>query len=402
MIMKDFFRENYKWIIFLLLISAGSLSAELINNRLEMPDLEVYYKAAERLVDGEDLYRDIEEDPYEHYVYKYAPPAAMLFIPFLPLGITVSKFLYWLLLTFLLGAIMFRLRSIFLKKPFSDSSGNISILLGILVFGTHFFRELHLGQVNLLLLGFYVFALSLLSEKKAKGFGAVIAVSIFIKPFGLIFLPLLFIMGRYRELKYIFGFSLLMVFIPYLFYIDPEAYAGLYFSWYKELSIELGNKQDLLAVGNHTIFSLLARYTPIGLINLEGTVRILYQALVMLMIGLFFLWYYFRNDVKDRSTRLFIILVAIIPLFSFTSYNAFIFTLPLLMYLLFKFRELNIIFRIFFVISCVLIGGNIYDIVGRELFDFLWEISVYSWGTIGLLLTIFLNWNKLSAGNTGK
>ena len=71
------------WIIFLVLVSAGSLSAELINGRLEMVDLEVYYRAAERLVDGGDLYRGVEEDPYFHYVFKYSPPAALLFVPFI-------------------------------------------------------------------------------------------------------------------------------------------------------------------------------------------------------------------------------------------------------------------------------------------------------------------------------
>ena len=393
--LKEFFRHNYIWIIFLVLVSAGSLSAELINGRMEMPDLEVYYRAADRLTDGGELYRSVEEDPWEHYVYKYAPPAAMLFIPFLPLGLGLSKFVYWALLTFILGFVLYRSRLEFIKEPWSNASIS-SLILGIIIVGTHFFRELHLGQVNLLLLGMYMFALALLIRNKPIGFGLLIALSIFIKPFGLIFLPLLLIMGRFRELLYFTGFTIIMILVPMLFYAEPGAYFGLYTSWYHELSLELGSKQELMSAGNHTIFSVLARHTPIGYFPLGGITRNIYQAVVMLMLGLLFLRAYFRRPVPNRASRLYIVLIAIIPLLAFTSYNAFIFTLPLLIYLLCKFRELNIFFKIVLFLSCTLIGGNIYDLVGRDLFDFFWGISVYSWGTIGLLLTLFLNWNKFS------
>ncbi len=361
-----------------------------------MRDLEVYYTAAERLIHGGELYRDVEENPWEHYVYKYAPPAAMLFIPFLPLGIPLSKVVYWIFLTFILGSVLYNLKSLYGRK--SESSGKVttSLILGIIIIGTHFFRELHLGQVNLLLLGIYIYALNLFQKEKTMGFGALIAISIFIKPFGLIFIPLMLITGRYKELIYFIGFSLLMFFLPMLFYTDTSTYFGLYTSWYHELSIELGSKQELLAAGNHTIFSLLARFTPLGLIPFEGSGRLIYQLCIMLVLGILFLWFYYRRPVPQRAMRLYIILIAIIPLLAFTSYNAFIFTLPLVLYLLFKFRELNIFFRVILVISCVLIGGNIYDLVGRELFDFFWSISVYSWGTIGLLITIFVNWNKFA------
>jgi hypothetical protein len=62
---------------------------------------------------------------------------------------------------------------------------------------------------------------------------------------------------------------------------------------------------------------------------------------------------------------------------------------------MFRFRELKLVFKIIFILSCLLIGANIYDIMGRELFTFLWGISVYTWGTLGLLVTLFVNWNRI-------
>jgi len=394
---KTFIQKNYVWILFLLLVSAGSFSAELINSRMDMRDLEVYYRAADRLTEGGELYRAVEDNPWEHYVYKYAPPAAMLFIPFLPLGIPLSKIIYWILLSFILGTVLYNLKRLLSPKTASNRRVATSLLLGIIIVGTHFFRELHLGQVNLLLLGIYIFALCLLQKEKPMGFAALIAVSIFIKPFGLIFLPLLIIMGRFRELLYFTGFTILMILLPMLFYADSNTYFELYVSWYRELTTELGAKQDLFSAGNHTIFSILARYSPLGLLPIEGSGRHIFQLGVMLSLALLLLWFYFRRPVPERALRLYIVLIAIIPLLAFTSYNAFIFTLPLIIYLLFRFGELNILFKIILIISCVFIGGNIYDLAGKDLYNYLWSISIYSWGTIGLLLTLFAHWNKFAS-----
>jgi hypothetical protein len=366
--------------------------AELINNKLEMADLEVYYKAADRLIQGSDLYRDAEQDIYEHYVYKYSPPAALLFVPLLPFGFTLAKYIYWLLLTFILGSVLYNVRTCFKVSQ----KVYISLILGILVCGAHFYRELHLGQVNLLLLGIYVYGLILLKNKRRIAFAAIISLSIFIKPFALIFIPLLLIMGRWKELLYMLGFAFVYLAIPLLFYLDINIYLGLYQSWFEELYIELGDKLHLMAAGNHTIFSVLARFTPLAYLNLGGLSRNLFQFLVMIIMGLILLWAYYRRPVPDRDERLYIVLIAFIPLFAYTSYNAFIFTLPLVLFVMFRFRELSILFRILFILSCILIGANIYDIMGRELYNFLWGISVYTWGTLGLLFTLFLNWNRFA------
>ena len=54
--------------------------AEIINRRFWMSDFEVYYKSSDRLLHGENLYRIVADG---HYVFKYSPTSAALFIPFL-------------------------------------------------------------------------------------------------------------------------------------------------------------------------------------------------------------------------------------------------------------------------------------------------------------------------------
>lgn len=397
--LKSFVRSNYQWMLFLVLLSYGSLAGEFINHRFEMADLEVYYKTAWRMIDGEGIYRDVESDPYEHYVYKYSPPGAILFMPLSLAGFTAARHIYWALLTFVFGSVLLNMKYVFNRPLLRKGHVTVSLILATLVVGTHFFRELHLGQVNLLLLGIYIYALVLYLSGKHAGFGALLAISIFIKPFGLIFLPLLLVMRRYREVLWFVGCSTVLFFLPLVFYHDLSTFKGLYISWFSELTIELGNKQSLLEAGNHTIFAVLARYSPLRWINMGETGKIIFQLSLLAAIAFLILWFLFRKRIPGGEARIFIALTAMIPLLAFTSYNAFIFTLPLVVFLMMNFRGMKLLWKIIFTISCLLIGANIYDLVGRELFDLLWGVSVYAWGTIGLLLVMFANWTAFPLRN---
>jgi len=228
--MRSFLQQNYIWIIFLILVSLGSLAGELINQRFLMSDLEVYYKTAERMIQGEELYRSVEEDPYEHYVYKYSPPAATLFIPFVLTGLTIAKYIYWALLTFILGHILYTLKNTFLGKDTMNARITTSLIFSIIIVGTHFFRELHLGQVNLLLLWLYVLSLASFQKNRAWHFGVIMAISLFIKPFGLILILFMLVGRRFKEVLYTLLFVIILFMIPAFFYPDIHGFLGLYSS----------------------------------------------------------------------------------------------------------------------------------------------------------------------------
>lgn len=392
--MKAFLRKHYAWVIFLVVVSLGSLFAEVINHRFEMRDLEVYQKTAERMLDGEGLYREVETDPWEHYVYKYSPPAAMLFMPFVPGGAEAGKYIYWALLTFIMGSVLYMIQNGIIRNYIPPGRKNMLMILTIVITGTHFFTELHLGQVNLLLLGIYVWALQNFLKGRSAATAILLAVSVFIKPFGLIFLPFFMVLGRWKEIFWFLGSALLMALLPMFFYPDIQEFLGLYHSWIKELLIELGNKQALFEAGNHTVFSVLARQTPLHHILQTDTARLLYQILLLALMATLLLWFLFRKTHPDAKTRIYITLVAMIPLLAFTSSNAFIFTLPLILYLLSGFSQMKVILKIVFILSCFLIGGNIYDLMGRELYEMLWGLSIYTWGTLGLMFCLFLNWKS--------
>ena len=66
-------KENL-WILFIFFFSIISLIMNIVNGRFEMVDFEVYYRAAERILSGSELY-GIKEDG--DYVFKYAPNAGI-------------------------------------------------------------------------------------------------------------------------------------------------------------------------------------------------------------------------------------------------------------------------------------------------------------------------------------
>jgi hypothetical protein len=171
----------------------------------------------------------------------------------------------------------------------------------------------------------------------------------------------------------------------------------LYQSWQNELAVELSAKQNLLADANHTIFSVVARYTPIKFMLTTALSQKIYQLIVLVLIGIGFLFFSLRQRKKEATLNEFSFLIALIPLLAFTSENAFIFELPVIIILTYHFKLLSLIQKALFITGCVLIGANIYDIVGSEISAFFISISIYTFGAI--LFMVLLTTKKCKPSN---
>lgn len=377
-------RTNW-WIVFLAIFSLLSLTFEIFSGRWSMLDFEVYYRTAQRMFAGDEIYRIASDD---YYIYKYAPTASILFMPLTILPLWSAKIIYWGGLTFLLGFILQKLYEQINNENINKTRLNKNaIIFALLTILIHVHSELTLGQVNILLLAFYVFIIFAIKKNKQILAAFLLAISIFIKPFGLIFLPYLFLKKKYRLLLYIAGFMLLLFVLPLLFYPSFDSFIALNHAWINELSIELGNKQELLSKANHTIFSVLARFTPIGFVLTSSISQKIYQILVLVAIG----WLVFRLVRSKQSIILEMsILIILIPLFAATSKNAFVFAMPLALYMIIHFNENSKLVKILTVFGCAFIGGNLYEIYGPDISMFLTEISIYSLGGISLLTAAFI------------
>ncbi len=372
------------------------LFAEIINGRLWLSDFEVYYKAAVRLLSAQNLYR-IEADGF--YIFKYSPVSAAFFIPFAFFPFGAAKILYWIFYSGIMLACIHEAKRLAWQPGENENGSRINTLVLItgLIFMVHFLRELHLGQVTFILLLLYLLALRTLLSGSDWLSGLLLAVSIFIKPFGLIFLPYLMIKGKWKALMWVLIFSITLIFLPLIFYGSFGFLVEQYSAWYREVIIELGNKQDLAMAANQTIFSVLARYSGIaGMLGspvLINTYRILVLAL---LTGLVLLLVLKGKGMPNREIPESFFLMGLIPLLAFSGENSFCLFLPSSILVIICFKELTLLLKITAILSFLFIGGNIYDLWGPVLSAWFDQISLITLGAVGLSgITAFLRIKKV-------
>ena len=373
-----------------MLLSLLGLALEAANGRLWMDDLEVYRTAASRLAHHTTLYQPVTV----FYRYKYAPTAAAFFIPWMWLPTILAKCLYWLMLslmacTAVLGTYAMQWRAAPSIKPRNMAAVVIVVLLA---FAPHIQRELHLGQVNLALAAVYIGVLALMRRGRPWLAGVTLAATLFVKPFGLIFLPYLALKRRYKTLAATAAATAGFAAVPWLFY-PPSVAVASYRSWFHELALELAShKANLLAAGNHTIFSLIARLLPTSwgnAVNSHGTV---FRVVVLAVLGGFFLylWYRGRRD-SGREVAEWAVLVAAIPLLSFTDYNAFIFTIMAAVIACMEYGRLTLPGKVLLPVGLTLLALSTPGLFTRESWRLFNGHSLVAYGaTIVTLTTVWI------------
>jgi len=373
------------WLAFCLLglASVIFMCAEMHNGRFACRDFEVYYKAGARVAAGENLYRPEEDGFYE---YLYSPVAAIYFAPIARLPLPVAKVVYWQFLTaaVLLG---FYLSLSLVHPGFRDGAPkpqNTLLLLAGIILGVHVQRELHLGQVNQLLLVMYLGVAYLFSRNRPVTLAAIWAASIFIKPLALIFVPYFMLKRRYRELAWFAVLVTALFLSPRLFYERTEFWHQ-YRSQGKTFETEFNQKADVGTPGNHTVSSVLVRYSPMRFLSRTTGMVVALHGVVLALIGVAVLWLIKRGrHLPDGHVLEFAALIALIPLLSSTAYSAFGFVQLAVFLLLFNFHRLGPRARLWTAGGCVLTGGNWYDLWGRRLWHAFDDSSLITIGTLTL------------------
>ncbi|QQS52585.1 MAG: DUF2029 domain-containing protein [Bacteroidota bacterium] len=377
----------------IVLISLAYLFADSANNNLRVIDFKVYYQAAENILWGNSLYNCyIDNDP--HYLFKYSPASAMFFIPFHVFPFEVAKIVYWVLLTAIIILGYYLCIQIIDPTLLSQPSrANKIIVLALLPLVLHFTRELHLGQVNHLLLVMYIGALAILLKEKYLLAGLLIAASIYIKPFGFIFLPYFIYKKYYKLAGYSALFLLILGLLPLAFWQSWSMFVAEYQNWKVELLVELKAKQTLLMPENHTIFSVVARYTPLRWILSSSLASMVYQLLMLGGIGLSVLYFIKTALPKNQINPVvaeFGLLTALIPLLAFTTSNAFGFGQILVFLVLIHYAYFTSLQKRLVVVSLIFIGGACSDIIGKKISHAMDDLSLVAIGTILLISLVFI------------
>jgi hypothetical protein len=379
----------YASLIIIFSILIVTMLLEVKNHRFRSSDFKVYHRAAERLLNGENLYRpDIDG----HYYYKYSPTAAVYFIPSGMLPVQLAKVLHWIVMA-LLATLGFYLALLMVRPGFQDDNpryiNNMLLLIGLIV-SVHLEVEFYLGQVNHILFVFFLAMIILAERKKYLPASIIWAATIYLKPFGLIFLPYFLIKKRFKLVFYFLIFTALLALAP-LPFTGVSNFSGQYQHWFHEMSVEMAWKQSLLADANDTIFSLLARYTPLRMLDFTPVVTRIFQLIILAAIGFIFLYMMYRGRKLKNSYALEAgFLIALIPVLSFTNYYAFQFIELAVFCIVFNYRRLSKWWRIIAIAGFVLTAMNMHDLWGEKLFRVINNLSIVGIGAI-IIQSVMVN-----------
>jgi alpha-1,2-mannosyltransferase len=347
----------------------------------KMPDLGVYHRAGARFLRAEALY--VEGDG--HFQFKYPPVAALFFAPLggLPIGVAKAT---WLCLSALALVASLRL-SFGLLGPRRIPAWRLAALT-LLIEAKFFGHELTLGQVNgVLLLGMLLMTRALARGQDLRA-GAWLALVAAVKPYALIFVPYLGVRGRLKAVAMaVAGMGALLV--------TPVCRYG----WAGNLELldrwraTLARSTPPLLTSNDNV-SLAGFCAKWGVTDSGRVLGLLVLGVAALLLALV-LWTGRRPSAHPAHSLGLEIgaLLILMPLVSPLGWDyVFLWSTPGVLLLLGGWRSTPKVARAVMVLSLTLIGGSLYDVLGRSLYQ-----AFMAWSLLTpcfVVLVVCLAWRR--------
>ena len=356
-----------KFIIFSASILIAIFIVENINHRFWLNDFKVYYGAVQAFIDRTPVYNTLYS--LGSGFYKYSPFTILLVLPVCLLPYKIAAIIQYCLLSVSIISVFLVCGYIINKYLFPGRIKKQSLLLSIafICVINHLVRELHLGNINVILL--LLLCLSLLFNLQSKYIlsGILLAIVIITKPFfALLLLPLLL----RTNYKTVFSFSisiLLFVLAPALL-IGLTANIRLHAEWVQTL---LSHNSSFPS--NNTIESLVKIY-------INSDIPSIFQFFIMIAACIGYLIFFFNNRSEEKKEprnvdlkyRNFIIewfaLIAMMPSLFRTDTQHFLLALPFIMILMvYVSLSKKYLLIIFFINLVLMYGGNSSDMIGKNM-----------------------------------
>lgn len=294
-----------------------------INHRFQLSDFNVYYGAADALINGEQVYG--KAFGLSSGFYKYSPEALLPFIPFAYLRYDVAAVIFYLFNTAILVLLLNELKNVFFSQLKWGKEVWIYLILSVAFFGDQLERELFLGNVNAFLLLLTLWSLrSIQSNQRAKS-GLIYAVVLCFKIHFLILLPYFIFKKEWKVL----GYTVLgLIGMASLFFICvPNRFVVLHNQWWK--AVQAHNVQ--LDRSPNTVY----HFIQFVLSSVHMSVVPVAAVLIGLTIaGLGYLKFIWRNIGKGFQLNEGVLLVALIPILTHTDTEHFLWAMPVVLMVL--------------------------------------------------------------------
>ena len=375
--LKEEFKYFWKGARWFALFPVLYLVLLFINHRFQLSDFNVYYGAADALINGEQVYG--KAFGLSSGFYKYSPEILVPFLPFALLKYDVAAVLFYLVNTGIVLLLLNEFKQTFFKSYKWGKEVWFFLIVTVLFFGDQLERELFLGNVNALLLLLTLWSVrSIENDQRAKA-GLIYAVVLCFKIHFLILLPYFILKKEWKVLLYavvgLLGMSLI------LFLCVPGRFVVLHSQWLK--AVQAHNVQ--LDQSPNTIYFVIQKV----LSSLHMAVISVAAVLIGLSIaGLTYLKFIWKNIGKGFQSNEALILLALIPVLTHTDTEHFLWAMPFFLMILITVSTWNkkgkIAAGVALFFASIPFLFNSPDIVGKGLSKQLDE------GGIGFMLILLL------------
>lgn len=363
--------------IALLLVLAGAFELRV---KRDMVDFSVNYKAAQRLRQGETLYRTSDG----HYQFKYMPFSAFLYLPLALVPLDAAKAV-WYVIVLLSTGLVFYLSSRVLRTGGRETVHVYGT--SALVLGRYFLREIDLGQINALMTALLLFMILSYDSgpdsgspgrRGDRGTGLFWGLATALKPYALIYLP-------YFILKKAWRAAVCGVAVLGLAALGPALFYGLRGNF-----VVLKEWLTTLSISSPVLFSTQDNVSIMGMLNKwTGNQRLslgLYATVVVLLAGLVYILIRLGRKASRPPVLECFLLLALVPLISPLGWDyTMLSAAPALMLILSRRDKYPAAARVFLYINLAVIALSLHDLMGKALYA-----RFMSWSVITVCFMILI------------
>ncbi len=370
-------QRSKNFLIFSGLILLFILIIENVNQRFWLNDFKVYYLAAEAFLTHQPVYGEVFGESTGFY--KYSPVLLYLFAPATAFGFFTAAIVHYLITCVALcTGLLVTVRLISEETNWKIKNPTWVLTFSFIALLNHFFRELHLGNVNAILVSVLVSAFYLYRRKQTASAAFGFALCLLFKPYFILLLIPFLITRQWRLILY--GLAWLAGLIALFFVVRGPAEAlSLHKAWFASML-------------DHNVMLQSANTVPflIGLLVGAPVPALLVSGITFVL--LLSCWYFLSKKLSSTFSEffLFVSLLALLPNLLITDTEHFLFSYPLIVFLIFYGQNADRVFRLALIGVLVMYGANSPEIFGTEVSDALEHHGML--GAANLLLVIMSFW----------
>ena len=346
--------SSYRKSLFILLGLFLFLSIYLIRIRGDMVDFQVNYQAGGRLLAGENLYR-IDDG---HFMFKYLPFSALLYAPLSLLPLELAKALWFVIL------VSCSIGIFYMSYKMASANREITtamVIIPPLILAKFCFREMKLGQINIIVALILLFMVWSLIFKRPARSGLFWGLATSLKPYGMMFLPYFIVKKQWTALASGVSVIAIALLVPSVFYGVQGNFTVLS-EWASTLS--QSTPALLTSHDNISIIAFWSKWTQNATFSLwvAGTMVVALAALVLVLI-----W---KGKKLEEPVALECgLLLMLIPLVSPLGWDyQLVMSVLAVTILVYHFFDYSRAWQILLVANFSVMSLSIYDLMGRSLY----------------------------------